>query len=160
MKDGEVFLFRVYFHLLQERGVVTYSVKYFHSPQYHKAKETYLHACRKSPSSISWRGVGISCYKVCELKKYCSTALYTHTHTHTHHMHTHIIFLSSCSQVDQMKLKMHLGKLTSSTTQTLWCGLTWPQCASRQGPSPSKLIKYDEDGYLISTAFSRIKMDS
>ena len=34
------------------------------SLQYEKAKETFLHACRKAPSSITWRGVGIACFKV------------------------------------------------------------------------------------------------
>ena len=25
---------------------------------------TYLRACRKAPSNVTWRGVGIACYKV------------------------------------------------------------------------------------------------
>ena len=53
--------------------------------QYDKAKTTFLHACRTSPSSMTWRGVGISCYKVAN-RKHCSiryTSLYVVTLVHT-----------------------------------------------------------------------------
>ncbi len=32
--------------------------------QYQEAKNTFLYACKKSPSCISWLGVGIACYRV------------------------------------------------------------------------------------------------
>ena len=35
--------------------------------QYAKAKETYLRACRKTPSSQTWRGVGVACYHLNDL---------------------------------------------------------------------------------------------
>ena len=37
--------------------------------QYSKAKETYLHACRKTPSSQTWRGVGVACYHLNDLSQ-------------------------------------------------------------------------------------------
>ena len=39
----------------------------FSPSQYEKAKTTFLHACRTSPSSVTWRGVGIACYKVAHI---------------------------------------------------------------------------------------------
>ena len=38
-----------------------------HYSQYTKAKETYLQACRKTPSSQTWRGVGMACYYLNDL---------------------------------------------------------------------------------------------
>ena len=32
--------------------------------QFEKAKRQFLMACKKSPSCVSWLGVGISCYRV------------------------------------------------------------------------------------------------
>ena len=37
--------------------------------QFQEAKTTFLLACKKSPSCVSWLGVGIACYRV----SYCST---------------------------------------------------------------------------------------
>ena len=37
--------------------------------QYSKAKETYLRACRKTPSSQTWRGVGVACYHLNDLSQ-------------------------------------------------------------------------------------------
>lgn len=42
---------------------------YLQDREYVRARETLLHACRKSPSSLSWRGVGITCYQLGELKQ-------------------------------------------------------------------------------------------
>ena len=39
----------------------------FHYSQYAKAKETYLRACRKTPSSQTWMGVGVACYHLNDL---------------------------------------------------------------------------------------------
>ena len=38
-----------------------------HSPLPYKAKETYLRVCRKTPSSQTWRGVGVACYHLNDL---------------------------------------------------------------------------------------------
>ncbi|KAK7502734.1 hypothetical protein BaRGS_00005984 [Batillaria attramentaria] len=37
--------------------------------QFAKAKTTFLMACKKSPSCVSWLGVGISCYRLDELSE-------------------------------------------------------------------------------------------
>ena len=42
-------------------------VYFLPSLQYTKAKETYLRACRKTPSSQTWRGVGVACYHLNDL---------------------------------------------------------------------------------------------
>lgn len=40
---------------------------YLHISEFQKAKNTFLMACKKSPSCISWLGVGIACYRMGEL---------------------------------------------------------------------------------------------
>lgn len=40
---------------------------YISQEEYQKAKETFLLACKYSPSCISWLGVGIACYRLGEL---------------------------------------------------------------------------------------------
>ena len=42
---------------------------YIYIFQFQEAKTTFLLACKKSPSCVSWLGVGIACYRV----SYCST---------------------------------------------------------------------------------------
>ncbi|XP_059148313.1 cilia- and flagella-associated protein 70-like isoform X2 [Physella acuta] len=40
---------------------------YLQEERFHEAKNTFLLACKKSPSCISWLGVGIACYRLNEL---------------------------------------------------------------------------------------------
>ncbi|XP_072032330.1 cilia- and flagella-associated protein 70-like isoform X2 [Amphiura filiformis] len=42
---------------------------YLQDGQYQEAKNTFLYACKKSPSCISWLGVGIACYRLGELSE-------------------------------------------------------------------------------------------
>ncbi|XP_071834578.1 cilia- and flagella-associated protein 70-like isoform X3 [Apostichopus japonicus] len=42
---------------------------YLHDTEFEKAKETFLLACKNSPSCISWLGVGIACYRLGELSE-------------------------------------------------------------------------------------------
>ena len=37
--------------------------------QYQEAKETYLLAAKRAPSSVTWLGVGISCYRLGDLEQ-------------------------------------------------------------------------------------------
>lgn len=37
---------------------------YLQDKMFHKARETFLMACQSSPSSVSWLGVGIACYRM------------------------------------------------------------------------------------------------
>ncbi|XP_070181886.1 cilia- and flagella-associated protein 70-like isoform X4 [Littorina saxatilis] len=40
---------------------------YLQDGEYQQAKQTFLMACKKSPSCVSWLGVGIACYRLGEL---------------------------------------------------------------------------------------------
>nr|KAG5710751.1 hypothetical protein BaRGS_035153 [Batillaria attramentaria] len=42
---------------------------YLQEREFAKAKTTFLMACKKSPSCVSWLGVGISCYRLDELSE-------------------------------------------------------------------------------------------
>ncbi|XP_076464163.1 cilia- and flagella-associated protein 70-like isoform X2 [Babylonia areolata] len=42
---------------------------YLQDGEYSKAKNTFLMACKKSPSCVSWLGVGIACYRLGELSE-------------------------------------------------------------------------------------------
>ncbi|KAL8611122.1 hypothetical protein ACOMHN_064412 [Nucella lapillus] len=42
---------------------------YLQHGEYAKAKNTFLMACKKSPSSVAWLGVGIACYRLGELSE-------------------------------------------------------------------------------------------
>ncbi|XP_060758371.1 cilia- and flagella-associated protein 70 [Neoarius graeffei] len=42
---------------------------YLEKGQYAKAKPTYMHACKSSPSCLTWLGLGIACYKLGELNE-------------------------------------------------------------------------------------------
>lgn len=37
---------------------------YIQDEEFDHAKQTFLQACRSSPSCVSWLGVGIACYRV------------------------------------------------------------------------------------------------
>lgn len=37
---------------------------YLQDGQFSQARQTFLQACRSSPSCVSWLGVGIACYRV------------------------------------------------------------------------------------------------
>ena len=37
--------------------------------QYQEAKETYLLAAKRAPSSVTWLGVGIACYRLGDLSQ-------------------------------------------------------------------------------------------
>jgi tetratricopeptide (TPR) repeat protein len=39
----------------------------YNEKKFSQAKEVYLRACRASPSGLTWRGVGVACYKMGEL---------------------------------------------------------------------------------------------
>ncbi|MEE6497647.1 hypothetical protein FKM82_002800 [Ascaphus truei] len=42
---------------------------YLEEGQYEKAKDTYLRACKSSPTCLTWLGVGIACYRLGEMKE-------------------------------------------------------------------------------------------
>ncbi|XP_064394779.1 cilia- and flagella-associated protein 70-like isoform X2 [Halichondria panicea] len=42
---------------------------YLTDKQFAKAKETYLRACHRSPTSQTWRGVGVACYELGDLSQ-------------------------------------------------------------------------------------------
>ncbi|XP_063286834.1 cilia- and flagella-associated protein 70 [Pelobates fuscus] len=42
---------------------------YLEEGEYEKAKNTYLMACKRSPTCLSWLGVGIACYRLDEMEE-------------------------------------------------------------------------------------------
>ena len=40
---------------------------YLQDGEFSQARQTFLQACRSSPSCVSWLGVGIACYRVCNI---------------------------------------------------------------------------------------------